>query len=121
MEDKNASETNKDGETRTLIRVCKSSVLLQTARAVATNGSRSKPVRILFDTGSQRSYVTNDLAKQLKLTPLKRETLHLNTFGNSQTMKIVNFSSSIFEVRGEMRALSLEQLAFRPFVRLSVL
>ena len=76
MEDKNVSETNKDGETRTLTRVCKSSVLLQTARAVATNGSRSKPVRILFDTGSQRSYVTNDLSKQIKLTPLKRETLH---------------------------------------------
>jgi hypothetical protein len=76
MEDKNAIETNKDGETRTLTGVCKSSVLLKTARAVATNGSRPKPVRILFDTGSQRSYATNDLAKQIKLTPLKRETLH---------------------------------------------
>jgi hypothetical protein len=62
MEDKNASETKKDGETRTatLTRVCKGSVLLQTARAVTTNGSRSNPVRILFDNGSQRSYVTNE-------------------------------------------------------------
>jgi hypothetical protein len=31
MQDKNASETNKDCETRTLTRVCKSSVLLQTS------------------------------------------------------------------------------------------
>ena len=89
QEEKNANETKTDGEqsAATLTRVGKGSVLLQTARAVATNGSRTKPVRILFDTGSQLSYVTNDLAKQLKLTPVKRETLHLNTFGNSKTKR----------------------------------
>ena len=117
MEGKNASETNKDGEIRTLTGVCKGSVLLQTVRAVATNGSRSKPVRILFDTGSQQSYVTNDLAKQLKLTPLKRETLHLNTFGNSQT-KRENYELFKFNIRSmrgnesvELRAISFPTIS----------
>ena len=55
QEEKNANEVKTDGESSaaTLTRVGKGSVLLQTARAVATNGSRTKPVRILFDTGSQ--------------------------------------------------------------------
>ena len=57
--------------------------MLQTARAVASNedGTKTKNVRILFDNGSQRSYVTNTLKSQLDLEPLKKETLHLNTFG----------------------------------------
>ena len=58
-------------------------VLLQTARALASNdtGSKSVNVRILFDTGSQRSYVTDSLVRQLNLKPQKREKLQLNTFG----------------------------------------
>ena len=61
-------------------------VLLQTARAVATNedGSKTCPVRILFDSGSQRSYLTDDLKRKLNLNPIKTETLYLNTFGDSK-------------------------------------
>ena len=60
----------------------KRTVLLQTAKAVATNedGTRSTNVRIIFDNGSQRSYVTNSLELRLNLKPCKTETLHLNTF-----------------------------------------
>ena len=83
-----------DGETNkafcgavTLVRVGKGSILLQTARAIATNGSKSISVRILFDTGSQRSYVTNTVINRLNLNPVKRETLHLNTFGNSKSKR----------------------------------
>lgn len=99
-----------DGETEndfcgtaTLTRLAKGSVLLQTARAIATNGSKSIPVRILFDTGSQRSYVTNAVTKQLKLNPVKRETLHLNTFGNSKSKRqnCELFKFSIRSKKGE--------------------
>ena len=58
-------------------------VLLQTARAVAYNhdtGSSSR-VRILFDSGSQRSYVTEQLCSRLKLRPVSTERLQVNTFG----------------------------------------
>ena len=66
-----------------------STVLLQTARAVAknTDGTKSTNVRILFDSGSQRSYVTNSLKSRLKLRPVKSETLHLNTFGENKYRK----------------------------------
>ena len=58
-------------------------VLLQTARALASDGAnaRSVNIRILFDTGSQRSYVTESLVKRLNLKPLRKERLQLNTFG----------------------------------------
>ena len=64
----------------------KGAVLLQTARAVAYNedGTKSTNVRILFDNGSQRSYVTNTLKSRLSLEPLRKETLHLNTFGEQR-------------------------------------
>ena len=71
----------------TLTRVGNGSVLLQTARAYAVNGSTSIPVRILFDTGSQRSYVTNDVARRLRLTPVKRDTLNLSTFGTNKSKR----------------------------------
>jgi len=71
-------------------------VLLQTARAVATNesGTASQNVRLLFHNGSQRSYITDSLKTKLNLEPLNQEKLNLNTFGNSgfksQRCDIVN-------------------------------
>lgn len=61
-------------------------VLLQTARAVATNedGTKSSNVRILFDNGSQRSYVTNKLKSRLSLEPLRKETLILTHLHGEQ-------------------------------------
>ena len=52
----------------------KGTVLLQTAKAMAFNedNSKSTQVRILFDNGSQRSYVTSDLKSRLNL-PLHQE------------------------------------------------
>ena len=60
-------------------------VLLQTARAVATNGvkSRIENVRILFDNGSQRSYITDSLRTRLGLSPVRKKKLNLNTFGDT--------------------------------------
>jgi hypothetical protein len=51
------------------------------------NGSKAVKARILFDSGSQRSYVTNSLKSKLGLVPLKRETLNLNTFGDKRFSK----------------------------------
>ena len=59
-------------------------VLLQTAHAIALADPSGPPVpvRILFDSGSQLSYVTERLQQQLHLKPMKFERLHLNTFGH---------------------------------------
>ena len=64
-------------------------VLLQTAvtYAKAPDGSKNIPVRILLDSGSQRSYIANSLKKRLGLPTIKTETLNLNTFGNDSFIK----------------------------------
>lgn len=64
-------------------------VLLQIVRAFATNkdGTKSTPVQVLFDNGSQRPYVTTNLKSNLNLKPYKTETLHLNTFGEQRYRK----------------------------------
>ena len=72
-------------------------ILLQTAHAMvrATLDGPSVPVRVLFDNGSQLSYVTETLQRQLGLKPVKIEKLHLNTFGHNsyktQHCAVVNF------------------------------
>ena len=53
-------------------------VLMQTATAVVENsqGTSSVSVRLILDSGSQRSYITDKLAKGLKLTvdPIHRRS-----------------------------------------------
>ena len=44
-------------------------------------------MRILFDNGSQRSYITSNLKSKLNLKPMKTETVHLNTFGGNSFQK----------------------------------
>ena len=62
----------------------KTSVVLQTATAYPQGNGAAKivPVRILFDIGSQRTYITKDLKNRLGLKTIKTETLNLNTFGD---------------------------------------
>ena len=64
-------------------------VLLQTAQCVAANAdtARSTTFRVLFDTGSQRTYITNSLKSQLGLKPIEKESLRLSTFGNDRVRK----------------------------------
>ena len=64
-------------------------VLLQTASASARNedSTKSTRVKILFDNGSQRSYVTDNLKSRLGLKSTIKEMLHLNTFGQKTFRK----------------------------------
>ena len=67
----------------------KREVLLQTATMFAFSHDDSElvPVRILLDSGSQRSYVTDQLKEKLGLNSLGTETLNLNTFGDDRVTK----------------------------------
>ena len=73
-------------------------VLLQTAFAIATDDETQKEagVRILFDNGSQRSYVTENVCAKLRSRPIHSERLQVNTFGGQQfkvkQCKVVRFS-----------------------------
>jgi hypothetical protein len=64
-------------------------VLLQTATTFAFSHDESElvPVRILLDSGSQRSYVTEQLKEKLDLDSFRTETLNLNTFGDDRVIK----------------------------------
>ena len=66
-------------------------VLLQTAQVEATNAGKSKieNVRVLFDNGSQRSYITDSLKTRLGLSSIRKERLNLNTFGNSKVQTTI--------------------------------
>ena len=61
------------------------SAIMQTALAQVVN--RSSPttstVRLFFDTGSYRSYISEDLAARLQLTKGKTEDLNITTFGSN--------------------------------------
>ena len=87
--DSNEAKTESKRITTTSNMANKGTVLLKTAKTTATNsdGSRSSRVRVLFDSGSQRSYISNRLKTTLKLKLVKNETLDLNTFGNSKFRK----------------------------------
>lgn len=65
----------------------KGEVLLQTAEAYVYGEDRSKKllVNLLFDGGSQRSYVTEDVKQKLQLNAEKTELLNLNTFGSEKS------------------------------------
>ncbi|XP_057308167.1 uncharacterized protein LOC130646050 [Hydractinia symbiolongicarpus] len=64
-----------------------SGVLMQTASADVsdTSGNAKKHTRILFDSGSQRSYLSQDLCKTLKLKPLRKEKVIVKTFGSDDS------------------------------------
>lgn len=75
--------------TTTMSNKAKGTVPWQTAKAMAVNDVNSKAanVKILLDTRSQRSYITSWLKLRLNLSPVKSETLHLNTFGDERYTK----------------------------------
>ena len=65
----------------------KTPVLLQTAQATITQGDatvNSTKVRVILDSGSQRSYITNRVRNQLNLPTEKTETMVIKTFGSEE-------------------------------------
>ena len=61
-------------------------ILLQTARAIVSRPHQSQSTvngRILFDSGSQRTFITNTLKDKLQLPVLNSEQLMIKTFGTN--------------------------------------
>ena len=69
-----------------------SHVLMQTATATIsdTSGNQSMPIRMILDSGSQRTYVTEKLAKNLKLKLNPIEKVTVATFG-SDKVKLIKY------------------------------
>lgn len=74
-------------------------VLMQTAKSEVRNplNSKSDMVRILLDSGSQRTYITEKLAEQLQLTREKEE-IKLTTFG-SDTLQTIRTTQTKLNIK----------------------
>lgn len=61
-------------------------ILMQTLKTNESNPKNGKveEIRILFDSGSQRSYVSEPLAKRLDLKSQGIEEISVMTFGNNK-------------------------------------
>ena len=92
-------------------------VLLQTTRASLITKDQTVPIRVLLDSGSQRSYITKKLADRLDLRG-PTETLNVSTFGEpkTQTRKMRRVNISVGSIEGvescpvEMKVLAVETI-----------
>ncbi|XP_066923479.1 uncharacterized protein [Clytia hemisphaerica] len=59
-------------------------VLLQTARAQvsSTDEKKSENLRLMFDTGSQQSYISKEARERLKLRTVGKKSVNIMSFGN---------------------------------------
>ena len=62
-------------------------ILLQSALVDVAAGSRSCQARLLFDSGSQRTFISQDLANKIGAQPFKKEELLMSTFGHDKRIK----------------------------------
>ncbi|KAH7943590.1 hypothetical protein HPB52_009381 [Rhipicephalus sanguineus] len=92
-------------------------VLLQTGRIWAECGTRRLLVRVLLDSGSQRSYIREDAARKLQCSVVGREELSLITFGNSKSQRrlraervSVRLRSQFDDAAVELEALTIPEI-----------
>ena len=73
-----------NGKTDVHLVTSKTSVLLQTATAIASDNKekRQLPVKVLLDPDSQRTYLSQRLVDYLKLVPIGKQAMTIKTFGN---------------------------------------
>ena len=64
-------------------------VLLQTAVAKIQNGNHSENLRLLFDSGSQQTYISPEAKKLLKLETIDKKTVSIKSFGNGKSEKVL--------------------------------
>ena len=79
---KGSREDDEEKDTSAMLIDTKKSILLQTAEAMvgATNGKQFIKKRILFDNGSQRTYITDELRRKLGLEVIGKESIFIKTF-----------------------------------------
>ncbi|XP_037505817.1 uncharacterized protein LOC119382165 [Rhipicephalus sanguineus] len=79
-------------------------VLLQTGRVWAESGDRRLLVRILLDSGSQRTYIRADVAKILKCSVVGNEELSIVTFGGSKSRRRISAERVNVRLRSQFGA-----------------
>ena len=87
MDTKLTKNTGNTKETRNYHVCLQDSVLLQTGKAKVGVGNKklSTEVRVIFDSGSQKSYLTQRVRNKLQLPIGNTESLRIKTFGECET------------------------------------
>ena len=82
--------------------------LLKTAIATVVNANLQVEANILFDEGSQRSFITEKLAGMLGVVPQRSENINLSSFGSSQPLyrRMDNVTFRIKTRRGDLVPIS---------------
>ena len=72
-------------------------IVLQTARACVLNKREDQfcVVNVLFDTGSQQTFISDRLVNELKLAPLRQIDMEVSAFLNTEES---NLQSSEYEI-----------------------
>eukprot|EP00112_Aurelia_sp_Birch-Aquarium-sp1_P020996 Seg554.7 transcript_id=Seg554.7/GoldUCD/mRNA.D3Y31 product="hypothetical protein" protein_id=Seg554.7/GoldUCD/D3Y31 len=74
-------------QTNSLYVSARDNILLQTAQAYVSGSEHRIRVRVIFDSGSQRSFICDDIKDQLDLRVVGKESLQINVFGNDNQRK----------------------------------
>lgn len=85
-----APSTDEESQNEAATVACGNQVLMQSATTSASNTSSSKSmsVRMILDSGSQRTYITQKLAENLQLKLNQPETVTVVTFGSDKPKQI---------------------------------
>ena len=84
--------------------------LLKTAITTVTHGSRSATTHLLFDEGSQRSFITQGLASSLALQPYQHEDINISSFGANSHLNRQTDVAMINLLTNDGKAISLSVL-----------
>ncbi|GFS66666.1 DUF1758 domain-containing protein [Nephila pilipes] len=60
---------------------CSNSTILQTCNVLASSENKTLNIRILLDSGSERTFILREVAEALNLEPIRKERLLLYSFG----------------------------------------
>ena len=72
---------------------CKAGCLLKTAVATVRSGDHQYYAQILFDEGAQRSFITEQLAKCLSITPTKSQMVNISAFGGDTSLQKLDIAT----------------------------
>ena len=91
------------------------SVFLQTARAKITSVDKRncQNFRILFDNGSQLSYISPQGAKNLNLKLLGKKNIVVKIFGNVKTLKKLDMLQFAVKSKGENLNIYISAFCYR--------
>ena len=90
LTEENTSRRDPEKEDSTLVgstHTSQDTILLQSALVDIAAGSRSCQARLLFDSGSQCTFISQDLANKIGAQPFKKEELLMSTFGHDKRTK----------------------------------